>query len=209
MSSQKNFWRVLSWLAVSSLSLLIKIAQHIKQLALHQGSGTLQTSELDPRLQQLGQLVDSFVLVEIFSQKTTLNRWLDLRRLIEAQKLPLDTTSQQLSTLQGSIDIGERFAGFLLAYMQTHGTIQPPVELLLQRLDQAVYQYGLNSVAVTQVPVYATHYRKNSQRYYAVYCGWIYEWDATARYYFPVSDLEFDSVAAFLAAPTVQVVQRK
>lgn len=210
MSNRSNGWRLLSWCAVQGLNLLIKIAQQIKQFAAQTPVNLGQNPAVDPRLQQLGQLVESFVLVEIFSQKTSLNRWLDLRRMIEARQLQLDTAQQQLSKLQGSVDIGERFAGFLAAYMQTHGAIQPPVETLLQRIDQAVYQYGLNSStppvsgSQSQTPLYATHYRKNKQRYYALYAGWIYEWDNTAQYYFPVSDLEFVSVAAFLATPTLQ-----
>ncbi len=204
MSKPNNLWRVLSWFTVHGLSLLIKVAQQVKQFAVTQtGPAALSAPAIDPRLQQLGQLVESFVLVEIFSQKTSLNRWLDLRRMIEGQQLPLDTAQQQLTSLPASVDIGERFAGFLVAYMQTHGGLQPSAEVLLQRLDQAVYQYGLNAMAVAQSPMYATHYRKNKQRYYAVYCNWVYEWDATAQYYFPVSDLEFASVAAFLAAPMV------
>jgi|GEM_PF-4405294 len=205
-----TLWKVLSWFTVHGLNLLIKLAQQIKQFAVQHSGNTLSLPAGDPRVQQIGQLVESFVLVEIFSQKTSLNRWLDLRRIIEAQQLPLDTAQQQLSKLQGSVEISERFAGFLAAYMQTHGAVQPPAELLLQRIDQAVYQYGLSSTAATsqiaQVPLYATHYRKNKQRYYAVYAGWVYEWDATAQYYFPVSDLEFASVVAFLAAAGVQGV---
>ena len=209
MAEQNNLWRILSWLSVHGLNLLIKFAQQLKQFAVQHSGNTLGTAVIDPRLQQLGQLVESFVLVEIFSQKTSLNRWLDLRRMIEAKQLPLDTAQQQLSSLQTSVDIGERFAGFLAAYMQTHGALQPAVDVLLQRLDQAVYQYGLNTVAGADVPLYATHYRKNKQRYYAVYSGWVYEWDASAQYYFPVSDLEFATVTAFLIAPTVSVIRAK
>ena len=207
MAEQHNLWRMLSWLSVHGLNLLIKFAQHLKQFAVQHSGNTLGTAAIDPRLQQLGQLVESFVLGEIFSQKTSLNRWLDLRRMIEAKQLPLDSAQQQLNKLQGSVDIGERFVGFLAAYMQMHGAVQPPAELLLQRLDQAVYQYGLNTAAVVGAPIYATHYRKNKQRYYAVYSGWIYEWDATAQYYFPVSDLEFATVIAFLIAPTVSAIR--
>ena len=209
MAEQNNLWRMLSWLSVHGLNLLIKFAQQLKQFAVQHSGNTLGTAVIDPRLQQLGQLVESFVLVEIFSQKTSLNRWLDLRRMIEAKQLPLDTAQQQLSSLQTSVDIGERFAGFLAAYMQTHGALQPAVDVLLQRLDQAVYQYGLNTVADADAPLYATHYRKNKQRYYAVYSGWVYEWDASAQYYFPVSDLEFATVTAFLIAPTVSVIRAK
>ena len=202
-----TLWKVLSWFTVHGLNLLIKLAQQIKQFAVQHSGNTLSLPAGDPRVQQIGQLVESFVLVEIFSQKTSLNRWLDLRRIIEAQQLPLDTAQQQLSKLQGSVEISERFAGFLAAYMQTHGAVQPPAELLLARIDQAVYQYGLSSTAAAQAPLYATHYRKNKQRYYAVYAGWVYEWDATAQYYFPVSDLEFARVAAFLAAAGVQAIK--
>lgn len=213
---RKLLLRVLSWLATHGPDLLMKAMQQIKQFAAQRSGQPLGAASGDSRVQQVGQLVESFVLVEIFSQNTSLNRWLDLRRIIEAQQLPLDTAQQQLSQLQGSVEISERFAGFLAAYMQTHGAIQPPAELLLQRIDQAVYQYGLNSTAAVsqtatpqtaQAPLYATHYRKNKQQYYAVYAGWVYEWDATARYYFPVSDLEFASVAAFLSAAAVQVVK--
>lgn len=204
MSKPNSLWRIMSWLTVHGLTLLIKIAQQIKKIVVTQtGQASLNVPAADSRVQQLGQLIESFVLVEIFSQKTSLNRWLDLRRMIEAQQLPLDTAQQHLSQLQGSVDIGERFAGFLVAYMQMHGGLQPSIEVLLQRLDQAIYQYGLNAVATPQVPLYATHYRKNKQCYYAVYSGWVYEWDTAAQYYFPVSDLEFSSVMAFLIAPTV------
>ena len=204
---RKLLLRVLSWLATHGPALLMKAMQQIKQFAAQRSGQPLGAASGDSRVQQVGQLVESFVLVEIFSQKTSLNRWLDLRRIIEAQQLPLDTAQQQLSKLQGSVEIGERFAGFLAAYMQTHGAVQPSAELLLARIDQAVYQYGLSSTAAAQAPLYATHYRKNKQRYYAVYAGWVYEWDATAQYYFPVSDLEFASVAAFLGAPSVQGVK--